>query len=167
MARTRTADNLQLPPKPISLEEIETGTGKLQEVLAAISDFSREGFPYRDAARSKAELQLRECVKRVFGERSQEFQAYRNYKLRTSNKTEAANSIAAVKDLIRTLENKKLELQGIKPQPIADRETQKIQASTNFFADAGANETLAGAPPAPPPLGANCPPSGEPAGTRG
>lgn len=130
MARTRTADNLQLPPKPISLEEIETGTGKLQEVLAAISDFSREGFPYRDAARSKAELQLRECVKRVFGERSQEFQAYRNYKLRTSNKSEAANSIAAVKDLIRTLENKKLELQGIKPQPIADRETQKIQAST-------------------------------------
>ena len=129
MARTRTADNLQLPPKPISLEEIETGTSKLQEVLAAINDFSQEGFPYRDAARSKAELQLRECVKRVFGERSQEFQAYRNYKLRTSNKTEAANSIAAVRDLIRTLENKKLELQGIKPQPIAARETQKIQSS--------------------------------------
>ncbi len=130
MARTRTADSPQVPPKPISLEEIETGTGKLQEVLAAINDFSQEGFPYRDAARSKAELQLRECVKRVFGERSQEFQAYRNYKLRTSNKTEAANSIAAVKDLIRTLENKKLELQGIKPQPIADRETQKIHPST-------------------------------------
>ncbi|OQW36099.1 MAG: hypothetical protein A4E20_08265 [Nitrospira sp. SG-bin2] len=130
MARTRTADNPQLPPKPISLEEIETGTSKLQEVLAAINDFSQEGFPYRDAARSKAELQLRECVKRVFGERSHEFQAYRNYKLRTSNKTEAANSIAAVKDLIRTLEDKKLELQGIKPQPIAARETQKIQPST-------------------------------------
>ena len=130
MARTRTADNPQLPPKPISLEEIDTGTSKLQEVLAAINDFSQEGFPYRDAARSKAELQLRECVKRVFGERSHEFQAYRNYKLRTSNKTEAANSIAAVKDLIRTLEDKKLELQGIKPQPIAARETQKIQSST-------------------------------------
>ena len=130
MARTRTADNPQLPPKPISLEEIETGTSKLQEVLAAINDFSQEGFPYRDAARSKAELQLRECVKRVFGERSHEFQAYRNYKLRTSNKTEAANSIAAVKDLIRTLEEKKLELQGIKPQPIAARETQRIQSST-------------------------------------
>ena len=130
MARTRTADNPQVPPKPISLEEIETGTGKLQEVLAAINDFSQEGFPYRDAARSKAELQLRECVKRVFGERSQEFQAYRNYKLRTSNKTEAAHSIAAVKDLMRILENKKLELQGIKPQPIADRETQKIHPST-------------------------------------
>jgi hypothetical protein len=129
MARTRTADNPQLPPKPISLEEIETGTSKLQEVLAAINDFSQEGFPYRDAAKSKAELQLRECVKRVFGDRSQEFQAYRNYKLRTSNKTEAANSIAAVKDLIRTLENKKLELQGIKPPPIADRETQKIHPS--------------------------------------
>ena len=130
MARTRTADNPQLPPKPISLEEIETGTSKLQEVLAAINDFSQEGFPYRDAARSKAELQLRECVKRVFGERSHEFQAYRNYKLRTSNKTEAANSIAAVKDLIRTLEDKKLELQGIKPQPIAARDTQKVQPST-------------------------------------
>jgi len=129
MARTRTADNLQLPPKPISLEEIETGTSKLQEVLAAINDFSQEGFPYRDAAKSKAELQLRECVKRVFGERSQEFQAYRNYKLRTSSKAEAAHSIAAVKDLIRTLENKKLELQGVKPPPVAVRDTQKVLPS--------------------------------------
>ncbi|MBH0177572.1 MAG: hypothetical protein HP491_06830 [Nitrospira sp.] len=130
MARTRAADNIQIQPKPISLEEIETGTNKLQEVLAAINDFSQEGFPYRDAVRSKAELQFRECVKRVFGERSQEFQTYRNYKLRTSSKTEAAHSIAAVKGLIRTLEDKKLELQGIKPPPIVVRETQKIHPST-------------------------------------
>jgi hypothetical protein len=129
MARTRTADNPQPPPKPISLEEIEAGTGKLQEVLAAINDFSQEGFPYRDAARSKAELRLRECVKHIFGDRSQEFQAYRNYKLRTSSKAEAAQSIAAVKDLIRTLEDKKLELQGIKPPPVAVRETQKMLPS--------------------------------------
>jgi hypothetical protein len=129
MARTRAADNPQPPPKPISLEEIEAGTGKLQEVLAAINDFSQEGFPYRDAARSKAELQLRECVKHIFGDRSQEFQAYRNYRLRTSSKAEAAQSIAAVKDLIRTLENKKLDLQGIKPLPVAVRETQKVLPS--------------------------------------
>ncbi len=130
MAHTGTADSPQPPPKPISLEEIETGTSRLQEVLAAINDFSQEGFPYRDAARSKAELQLRECVKRLFGERSQEFQAYRNYTLRTSSKTEAAHSIAAVKDLLHTLENKKREIQGIKPPPIVVQETQKIPPST-------------------------------------
>jgi len=129
MARTHTADNSQPLPKSISLEEIETGTIRLQEVLTAINDFSQDGFPYRDAAKSKAELQFRECVKHVFGERSQEFQAFRDYKLRTSSKAEVAQSIAAVTSLMQTLENKKLEIQGVKPPPIAAPRTQKIHPS--------------------------------------
>ena len=129
MARTHTADNSQSLPKSISLEEIETGTIRLQEVLTAINDFSQDGFPYRDAAKSKAELQFRECVKHVFGERSQEFQAFRDYKLRTSSKAEVAQSIAAVTRLMQTLENKKLEIQGVKPPPIVAPRTQKIHPS--------------------------------------
>ena len=129
MARTHSADNSQSLPKSISLEEIETGTIRLQEVLTAINDFSQDGFPYRDAAKSKAELQFRECVKHVFGERSQEFQAFRDYKLRTSSKAEVAQSIAAVTSLMQTLENKKLEIQGVKPPPIVAPRTQKIHPS--------------------------------------
>ncbi len=45
MAHTGTADSPHPPPKPISLEEIETGTSRLREVLAAINDFSQDGKP--------------------------------------------------------------------------------------------------------------------------
>lgn len=115
MARTRAAEHPRQSPKKISLEDIANGTARLQEVLTAINDFSQEGFPYRDAARAKAELQLRECVKQVFGERSQEFRDYQHYTLHTSNDAETAQSIAAVKRLILILDDKKLELQGLKP----------------------------------------------------
>ena len=101
--------------KKISIEDITNGTARLQEVLTAISDFSQEGFPYRDAARTKAELQLRECVKQIFGERSQEFQTYQHCTLRTSNSQETAQSTAAVKRLLLILADKKLELEGRKP----------------------------------------------------
>jgi hypothetical protein len=117
MARTRAADNPRHAPKKITVEDIANGTARLQEVLTAINDFSQEGFPYRDAARAKAELQLRECVKQVFGERSPEFHTYRHCTLRTSNGAETAQSIAAVKHLLLILDEKKLELQGFKPLP--------------------------------------------------
>lgn len=130
MARARAAENPRSRPKAVLIEEITRGINKFQEVLAAIDDFGQEGFPYRDAARTKAELQFRECVRRAFGERSQEFQIYRNYKLPTSNKTEVLQSIAVVKGLIQTLEDKKLELQGLKPPSTADPQPETSPVST-------------------------------------
>ena len=120
MARARAAENVRPRSKSVLIEEVTRGISKFQELLAAIDDFSQEGFPYRDAARAKAELQLRECVRRIFGERSPEFQTYRNHKLRTSNTAEVVQSIAVVKGLMKTLEDKKLELQGLKLPPTAD-----------------------------------------------
>ena len=145
MPRTRAAENSQFLPKSIPLDKIETGIGRLQEVLVAINDFSQDGFPYRDAARTKAELQLRECVKQVFGERSQEFQTYRNYTLRTSSKAEVAQSIAAVKGLMQTLENKKLEIQGLKPPPIVAPEAEKISPATTAQITTRTKRTTGGA----------------------
>jgi hypothetical protein len=121
MARARPLDN-RSRSKSTLIEEVSRGIEQFQDVLSSIEDFSREGFPYRDAARAKAELQLRECVRRIFGERSPEFQTYRNYKLRTGNKGETAQSMAVVKQLIHNLEDRKLELQGLKPpaaEPVA------------------------------------------------
>ena len=129
MARARAAENPRSKPKAVLIEETSLGISKFQELLAAIHDFSQEGFPYRDAARAKAELQFRECVRLAFGERSQEFQTYRNHKLRTSNKTEVAQSIAVVKGLMQTLEDKRLELQGLKPPPIAEPPTETSPAT--------------------------------------
>lgn len=121
MARARPLEN-RSRSKSTLIEEVSRGIEQFQDVLGLIEDFSREGFPYRDAARAKAELQLRECVRRIFGERSPEFQTYRNYKLRTGNKGETAQSMAVVKQLIHNLEDRKLELQGLKPpaaEPLA------------------------------------------------
>lgn len=121
MGRIRASDNARTRSKALQIEEIGRGIDQFQDILGSIEDLSREGFPYRDAARAKAELQLRECVRRIFGERSAEFQTYRNYRLRVSNKGETAQSLAAIKELIRNLEDKKLELQGLKspmgPEP--------------------------------------------------
>src|SRR5215203_4221215 len=116
MARaSRTTDPARSRSKASLIEEVGRGIEQFQDILISIEDFSREGFPYRDAARAKAELQLRECVRRIFGERSPEFQMYRSHKLRSSSKAETAQSVQAVKTLIHTLEGKKSELQGLKP----------------------------------------------------
>jgi hypothetical protein len=115
MARARAAEHQRSRSKTVLNEELTHGINKFQEVLAAINDLSQEGFPYRDAAQSKVELQFRECLRHTFGERSQEFQQYRNFKLRTANKTELAQSLTVIKGLIQTLEDRKLELQGLKP----------------------------------------------------
>jgi hypothetical protein len=106
MARARAAEHQRPRSKTILIEEVTRGIVKLQEVLAAIKDLTQEGFPYRDAAQSKADLQFRECLRHTFGERSQEFETYRNFKIRTADEAETAKSIAV---------NRKLELQGLKP----------------------------------------------------
>ncbi|MBX3331963.1 MAG: hypothetical protein KF722_16270 [Nitrospira sp.] len=117
MARARAAEHQRSRSKTALIEEITHGINKFQEVLAAVNDLSQEGFPYRDAAQSKVELQFRECLRQTFGERSQEFQQYRNFKLRTADKTDSAQSLTVIKGLIQTLEDRKLELQGLKPPP--------------------------------------------------
>jgi hypothetical protein len=118
MARSRAVESARSRPKGVLIEELSRGIDRFQELLTAIDDFSQEGFPYRDAAQAKAELQFRESVRRIFGERSDEFQTYRNYKLRTSNKDEVAQSVALIKTLMKTLEDRKLELQGLKPPSV-------------------------------------------------
>ena len=117
MPRARAADHQRSRSKTALIEEATLGIKKFEEVLAAVKDYSRDGFPYHDAAQSKTELQFRECLRHVFGERSEEFQKYRNYKLRTGDKAEVTQSLSVINGLIRTLEDRKLELQGLKPPP--------------------------------------------------
>lgn len=120
MARARAGEQQRPRPKTDLLEELSLGINKFQELLAAIHDLSQDGFPYRDAARSKAELKFRECLRQTFGERSQEYQTYRNFKIRTGDKGEIAQSLIVIKGLIQTLQDRKLELHGLKPTVTTD-----------------------------------------------
>lgn len=84
-------------------------------MLPKVEDLGRDGFPYLESAKSRIELQLRESIKRAFGEKSPEYQTHRQLKLAIGPTTEHARSVATVKQLIASLEEKKLELQGGKP----------------------------------------------------
>ena len=115
MARTRSAESPRTRSKAAAIDEIAQGLATFQNILTSIEDFSREGFPYRDGARAKAELQIRETVRRLFGERSPEYQAHRAHKLKISTPAETTQSVHLVKSFITALERKKLELQGLAP----------------------------------------------------
>ena len=121
MARTRSAESPRTRSKTAAIDEITQGLATFQNILTSIEDFSREGFPYRDGARAKAELQIRETVRRLFGERSPEYQAHRAHKLKISTPAETTQSVHLVKSFITALERKKLELQGLAPAaPLPD-----------------------------------------------
>ena len=115
MARAKTSEQSRLRSKAATIEELTRGIGNLQEFLAQVEDLGREGFPYLDAARARTELQFRECIRRTFGEKSSEFQEHRQHKLLMGSPQETQQSIALIKTLIATLEEKKRELQGGPP----------------------------------------------------
>ena len=121
MGRTRSAERVR--SKAVALEEISRAMDQFQEVLALVEDFGREGFPYRDAARTRAELRVRECIRRAFGDKSPEVQNHRNYKLLVGNAQETKQSLSFIKTLMAALEEKKLELQGLKPIPSPEART--------------------------------------------
>jgi hypothetical protein len=97
------------------IDDLARGAGELQEFLARVEDLGREGFPYLDAARARTDLQFRECIRRTFGEKSPEFQEHRHHRLLMGSPEETRQSIALIKSLIATLEEKKLDLQGGPP----------------------------------------------------
>jgi hypothetical protein len=115
MARAKTSEQSRLRSKSATVEELTRGVGNLQEFLAQVEDLGREGFPYLDAARARTELQFRECIRRTFGEKSSEFQEHRHHKLLMGSPEETQQSLALIKNLIATLEQKKRDLHGGPP----------------------------------------------------
>jgi hypothetical protein len=111
MARAKTSEARKA--KPTAAEELTHGIAKLRELSTQIDDLSRDGFPYREAGRARTELSLRETIRRLFGEKSPEYQAHKNHKLRVGTRGESAQSTALIKQLIATLEGQKADLLGI------------------------------------------------------
>jgi hypothetical protein len=110
MARPRSE---RARSKTLAIDELTQSIEQLQELLSKVEDLGREGFPYLEGARARTELQLRECIKRAFGEKSPEFQTHRQHKLSVSSDTK--QTVRLIRNLLATLEEKKLELQGVKP----------------------------------------------------
>lgn len=111
MARAKTSEARKA--KPTAAEELTHGIAKLRELSVQIDDLSRDGFPYREAGRARTELSLRETIRRLFGEKSPEYQAHKNHKLRVGNRSESGQSTTLIKQLIATLEDQKAALLGI------------------------------------------------------
>ncbi len=99
----------------LAIEEINQGIDMLRKQVAKVEDLKSEGFPYRDAFRARAELQIRESIRRIFGDKSPEFQAHQHYKLRTNTPTEITETLSMLNGLISKLESKKLDLLGLSP----------------------------------------------------
>lgn len=115
MARAKSAEQSRQRVKPTLVEELSRGIDKLRELSTQIDDLSRDGFPYGDAVRSRTELSLRETIRRLFGEKSPEYQAHRQHVLRVGTQAESSESLALLKELIGRLERQKAELLGLTP----------------------------------------------------
>jgi hypothetical protein len=100
----------------LAIEEINQGIDLLRKQVAKVEDLKSEGFPYRDAYRVRAELQIRESIRRIFGDKSPEFQAHQHYTLRTNTPTEITETLSMLNGLIAKLESKKLDLLGLSPE---------------------------------------------------
>ncbi|HKY70657.1 MAG TPA: hypothetical protein VJL88_01955 [Nitrospira sp.] len=101
--------------KTLAIDDLTQSIEQLQAFIPKLEDLGREGFPYLEGALTRTELQLRECIKRAFGEKSTEFQTHRHVKLSISSAAEKKQTLAFIRNLIASLEEKKLELQGLKP----------------------------------------------------
>jgi hypothetical protein len=101
--------------KTLAIDDLIQNIEQLQAFIPKLEDLGREGFPYLEGALTRTELQLRECIKRAFGDKSPEFQTHRHLKLALSSATEKKQTLTLIRGLITSLEDKKLELQGLKP----------------------------------------------------
>ncbi|MCS6316349.1 MAG: hypothetical protein H8K05_00925 [Nitrospira sp.] len=115
MARAKASESQRSRSKPNAVEELTRGITTLRELSTQIDDLGRDGCPYREAVRARTELSFRETIRRLFGEKSPEYQAHKNHKLRIGTRAESAQSTTLVKELILVLEQQKAELLGVEP----------------------------------------------------
>lgn len=118
MARAKANEVLRNKAKPNAVDELTRGIATLRELSIQIDDLSRDGFPYREAVRARTELSFRETIRRLFGEKSPEYQTHKNHKLKVGTRAESAQSTALLKEFIAALEIQRADLLGLKPEEV-------------------------------------------------
>ncbi len=85
MAKHKTGSGQAAVASPSDIKQHLT---QLESRLEQIRELMQDGVPYLDALKVKAELGLKETIRNIFGQNSQEFQVLRKHKIDiTSNKT--------------------------------------------------------------------------------
>ncbi|MBA5864406.1 MAG: hypothetical protein GDA65_17115 [Nitrospira sp. CR1.1] len=118
MARAKANEALRSKTKPNVVDELTRGIATLRELSIQIDDLSRDGFPYREAVRARTELSFRETIRRLFGEKSPEYQTHKHHKLKVGSRAESVQSTALLKEFIAALEIQKAELLGLTPDEV-------------------------------------------------
>jgi hypothetical protein len=144
MARARAE---RARSKTAILEELSRGIERLQAFIPQIEDLGREGFPYLEGARARTELQLKECIRKTFGDKSPEYQNCRQHRLSMDSPADTRKSILLIRSLVASLEDKKLELRGLSSVPNEPGPRMTLVSPST----ATASTTTAPEQPGPPP----------------
>ncbi len=120
MTRSKTFDAQQYKEKVFAnADEVASGLEQLRALVKPVNELKREGNPYKDAERSKLEFQIKDALRDIFGEDSFEYQQNRNFRIKSTAKSEITHAVEFLDSLIAYLDDRKLELEGKKPRAVA------------------------------------------------
>jgi len=114
MAKSKSHEHRRNRQKvALAVAEINQSIEQLRERVTQVEDMKKDGFPYRDALKARAEVQIRDTIRRIFGDKSQEFQEHRHHRIKTYPVTEIGKTLSILQGLIARLEQKKLDFLGV------------------------------------------------------
>ena len=114
MAKSKSHEHRRNRQKvALAVAEINQSIEQLRERVTQVEDMKKDGFPYRDALKARAEVQIRDTVRRIFGDKSPEFQEHRHHHIKTYPVTEIGKTLSILQGLIARLEQKKLDYLGV------------------------------------------------------
>src|SRR5436853_519905 len=114
MAKSKSHEHRRNRQKvALAVAEINQSIEQLRERVTQVEDMKKDGFPYRDALKARAEVQIRDTIRRIFGDKSPEFQEHRHHHIKTYPVTEIGQTLSILQGLIARLEQKKLDYLGV------------------------------------------------------
>jgi hypothetical protein len=128
------AKNKATEPQPkekvfASADEISHSIVKLRARIHQVEELKRDGLPYRDALRVTAEYQIRDTIRDIFGERAPEYLDHQHLRIRVNNKHSINETISLLQHLVVSLEERRLDLLGLRSKPEAKGEVKSSPSS--------------------------------------
>ena len=118
MAKHKPSDLTPIREKVFdSTAEISQAVEKLRERIIQVEELKRDGLPYRDALKVTTEYQIRDTLREIFGDYSPEFHEHRHYRIKVTSKAAVDETIALLQHFVLSLEEKRLDLLGLRPRP--------------------------------------------------
>ncbi len=131
MAKSKSHEHRRNRQKvAIAVAEINQSIEQLRERVTQVDDMRKDGFPYRDALKARAEVQIRDSIRKIFGDKSPEFQEHRHHRIKTYPVTEIGKTLSMLQGLIARLEQKKLDFLGVGQSRPNTVPTQQPSGST-------------------------------------